>query len=199
MKADARILFLALLCVFGPATASAQWQPSEEVRTYSISGKTGAELYGSIGERGPEVGGGVRTIAHTTFRLTWQRKYEPRDGACVLASAKPKLVLIYTLPKPSTSLSPTVKASWDTFLDGVRKHEKVHGTIITEMVHDIEAMSVGFSAPDDPDCRKIRVELTKRLGQLSDKQRERGREFDRVEMGQGGNIQALILDFVNGP
>jgi predicted secreted Zn-dependent protease len=53
--------------------------------------------------------------------------------------------------------------------------------------------------PDDPGCKKIRPALTVRLGELSNKQRQRGRDFDRVEMSEGGNIQQLILKLVNGP
>jgi predicted secreted Zn-dependent protease len=43
------------------------------------------------------------------------------------------------------------------------------------------------------------VDLTKRLGELSARQRQLGRDFDRTEMSEGGNIQALILKLVNGP
>jgi predicted secreted Zn-dependent protease len=121
------------------------------------------------------------------------------DCHCVLVSAKPKLIVFYTLPKPSAPLVGPLKNSWDAFLDGVRKHEKVHGETIVDMVRKIEAMSVGLSAQDDPDCRQIRVDLTKRLGELSARQRQLGRDFDRTEMSEGGNIQALILKLVNGP
>jgi predicted secreted Zn-dependent protease len=182
-----------------PALASAQWQPTEEVRNYAISGVTGAELYRSIGEKGPQVGGQSRVIAHTTFKLTWTRKYERQGNACVLTTAKPKLTIIYTLPKPSAKLSPSVKASWDIFIDAIRTHERVHGETIIDMVHEIETLSSGFSAEDDPECRKIRANLTERLGEISGRQRQRGRDFDQVEMSDGGNVQALILRLVNGP
>ena len=70
-----------------PAAASATgWQPGEEVKAYAITGRTGMELYRSIGERGPQVGPG-RVIAHTTFKLTWTRKYEQQGSACTLTSA----------------------------------------------------------------------------------------------------------------
>jgi predicted secreted Zn-dependent protease len=194
------MLTLSALLASVPVMAVAQWKPTEEVRNYAISGTTGAELYGSIGERGPEVGGQSRVIAHTTFKLTWTRKYERQpDNACKLTVAKPKLTIIYTLPKPSAKLSPSVQASWNSFIEAIRKHERVHGDTIIDMVHEIETLSLGFSAPDDPDCRKIRANLTERLGEISGRQRQRGRDFDRVEMSDGGNVQALILKLVNGP
>ncbi|RUM21459.1 DUF922 domain-containing protein [Rhizobium vallis] len=189
---------LAAVFASVPAAAMAEWQAVEEVRPYSISGKTGAELYESIGARGPEVGNG-RVIAHTTFKLTWTRKYEPQGNACVITTNRPKLIITYTLPKPSAELPAAVKSSWDAFISGVQTHERVHGETIKDMVKEIEAMSIGLTVADDPDCKKIRVELTRRLGEISQRQRQLGRDFDKVEMGDGGNIQQLILKLVNGP
>lgn len=198
MKAILRVCLSAL--VFGslPVAASAEWQTVEKVQTYPITGKTGAELYASIGEHGQNVGKG-RTIAHTGFKLTWTRQYVPQDGACTLVSAVPKLIITYTLPKPTSTLPAPVRDSWEIFIAGVRKHELVHGESIKQLVKEIEHTSVGLSAPDDPDCKKIRVELTRRLGGLSLQQRQRDAEFDRVEMSKGGNIQQLILALANGP
>jgi predicted secreted Zn-dependent protease len=189
-----------LVAVFAsvPAMALAEWQAVEELRPYSISGKTGAELYESIGARGPEAGAG-RAIAHTTFKLTWTRKYEPQGNACVIVTNRPKLIITYTLPKPSAALPAAVKSSWETFISGVQAHERVHGETIKEMVKEIEATSIGLTVADDPDCKKIRIELTRRLGEISQRQRQRGRDFDKIEMGDGGNIQQLILKLVNGP
>jgi predicted secreted Zn-dependent protease len=189
---------LAAVFTLVPAMALAAWQATEEVRPYSISGKTGAELYESIGARGPEAGAG-RAIAHTTFKLTWTRKYEPQGNACVIVTNRPKLIITYTLPKPSAALPAAVKSSWEAFISGVQAHERVHGETIKEMVKEIEATSIGLTVADDPDCKKIRIELTRRLGEISQRQRQRGRDFDKIEMGDGGNIQQLILKLVNGP
>ncbi|TAU54032.1 DUF922 domain-containing protein [Rhizobium leguminosarum] len=189
---------LAAVFTSVPAMALAEWQAVEEVRPYSISGKTGAELYESIGARGPEAGAG-RVIAHTTFKLTWTRKYEPQGNACVIVTNRPKLIITYTLPKPAAELPAAVKSNWHAFISGVQAHERVHGETIKEMVKEIEATSIGLTVADDPDCKKIRIELTRRLGEISQRQRQRGRDFDKIEMGDGGNIQQLILKLVNGP
>jgi predicted secreted Zn-dependent protease len=189
-----------MICVLPQVLpAFADWQAVEKVQTYPISGDTGVELYKSIGEHGPKISETGRTIAHTTFKLTWTRRYVPQGTACVLVTAVPKLIITYTLPKPATKLPAPVQGSWDTFAAGIAKHEHVHGESIKQMVHDIEKMSIGFSAPDDPDCKKVRVELTKRLAELSAAQRQRDRDFDATEMSKGGNIQQLILALANGP
>jgi predicted secreted Zn-dependent protease len=74
----------------------------------------------------------------------------------------------------------------------------VHGGSIKDMVRTIEDFSVGFTVADDPGCKKIRTELTKRLAAASAAQRKQGRDFDREEFNDGGNMHRLILDLVNG-
>jgi predicted secreted Zn-dependent protease len=191
------LLFAMCLPSFG---AGSGWRPVEKIETYGIAGSSGAGLYASIGDNGPEIGGGRRTLAHTTFTLTWTRKYEPQeDGACTLVSARPRLTIVYTLPKPAGRLPAAVAKSWEAFIAGVEAHERVHGDIIRTMVEEIEAVSVGLSAAGDPGCRKIRADLTARLAELSKEQRRKSRDFDIAEMADGGNMHRLILALVNGP
>ncbi len=195
------IHFLSLLAgcmALLPNAAQADWQAIENVQPYSVAGKTGAELYASIGERGPKVGNSGRAIAFTNFKLTWTRKYEPQGNACVLAVARPKLIITYVLPKPAERLPAPVVKKWETFISGVHKHELVHGDLIKDMVKKIEAVSVGLSVADDPKCQKIRTELTARLGELSRSQRQQSRDFDRAELSNGGNIHQLVLALING-
>jgi predicted secreted Zn-dependent protease len=189
---------LAALLVAGPAVAFADWKPVEKVEPYQIAGRTGPELYASIGERGPEVSVG-RAISYTTFDLTWQRDYRPQpDGACTLVTARPKLIIIYALPEPSEPLAEPTATNWRTFIDGVTRHEYVHGEMIVDMVKEIEAVSIGLSAADDPGCRKVRAKLQERLPAISQARQQRSREFDRTEMSNGGAVHQLVLDLVKG-
>ena len=193
-----RFLTLLLACIgLLPAVGKAEWQAVENVQTYPVAGKTGVELYASIGERGPKAGSG-RAIAFTNFKLTWTRKYEPQGSACVLKVARPKLIITYRLPKPAQRLPAPVQKRWDMFIEGVRQHERVHGDQIKDMVKKIQAVSVGLTAADDPKCQKIRADLTARLGELSRAQRQQSRDFDRAELSNGGNVHQLILALVNG-
>lgn len=188
---------MAFCIAFLPTIAHADWQPTEIIKTYAIAGNSGAELYDSIGERGPLLGPKVRAIAHTDFKLTWTRKYEPQPaGACTITVNIPKVIITYTLPKAPAQLPAQTRKSWQRFIAGVEAHERVHGGYVKDMVKEIEAMSVGFSVPDDPKCSKIRVELTKRLGEISKKERQRNVDFDKVEFSDGGNLQQLVLKLV---
>ena len=179
------------------ANAQAQdWQAIERVEPYAVQGATGLEIYQSIGERGPKLGL-ARVIAHTGFKLTWTRKYERQGNACVITVNKPKLIITYTLPKLKSQLSEPLKSRWNTFIDGVTAHEKIHGDFIKDMVKQIEAMSVGMTVENDPNCQKIRPQLQARLGELSQAQRARSRDFDQVELSEGGNVHQLILSLVD--
>ncbi len=188
-------VLIALMALTRPALA---WEAVEQVVTYPVSGQSGFELYQSVGENGPVIVGDRRTIAHTTFKLTWRRDYQQRGADCVLASAKPKLIITYTLPKPRGSMPSSVASSWKRFADGLAKHERVHGQYIIDMVRAIETVSTGISAQNDPGCNKVRAELQSHLKRLSDQQRARGREFDRIEMGDGGTVHQLVLGLVEG-
>lgn len=188
---------LALAALF-PAAAQADWRPAERTEHYTVSGRTGLELYRSIGENGPKVGVG-RAIAYTDFKLLWSRDYRPQpDGSCTLVTARPSLTITYRFPKASGDMPAATKRLWETFIAGVAAHEKVHGEFIVDLVKAIEAVSVGLSAPNDPQCQKVRAELQSRLGPLSQQQRARSRDFDRVEMSDGGNVHKLVLALVNG-
>lgn len=186
-----------VVLAIAPSAARAEGQTVEQIKTYAISGTTAPELYASIGERGPKASVG-RAIAHTNFKLTWQRKYEPQGDACTLVSAKPKLIITYTLPKPAGQLPAALQQRWDVFYEGVRRHELVHGQMIKDMVATIEKTTIGVSVANDPNCKKVRQEIIRPLSEASLAQREKSRDFDRVELGDGGNVHRLILGFVNG-
>ncbi|QDZ01165.1 DUF922 domain-containing protein [Nitratireductor mangrovi] len=187
---------LAGLAVLVSPAAAQDWQPVEQVKTYAISGQTGIDLYRSIGANGPKIGAG-RAIAYTDFDLKWSRDYVPGNGHCTLRSARPHLIITYRLPKPKGPLPAATQARWQTFIDGIEKHERVHGAMIVAMVKAIRETSVGLTAANDPNCQKVRAELKTRLAALSLEQRRRSREFDREEMSQGGNVHQLILALVN--
>lgn len=188
---------LGTLFVF-PAHAEDNWKPVEEIKTYAIAGSTGPELYNSIGERGPKIGGRTRVIAHTSYVLRWDRTFDRSNNACTVVSATPKLKITYTLPRPSQKLATPVRENWQTFHDGIYRHERVHGETARETAREIVRLTVGLSVPNDPKCQKIRKELARLITEQVKVQHMRDRDFDRVEMGNGGNVQQLVLALVNG-
>jgi predicted secreted Zn-dependent protease len=183
----------------GSYASAADWTATEQLKPYKVLGTTPFELYESIGARGPLLGGSSRTIAYTTFDLKWRRNYQPQpDGSCKLESAIPFLTIIYAWPEPSQKLAEPTASLWKTFIEGIRKHERVHGEHMREMTQRILDTTVGLTVADDPKCEKIRQEMQKPLAAASEEQRQRSRDFDKAEMSDGGNVHQLILGLVNG-
>ncbi|RKE83515.1 DUF922 domain-containing protein [Rhizobium sp. AG855] len=197
MTLNARQLVVFLVSTLAAVAAVAQeWTATEKVDHYKVNGTSPMELYQSIGERGPKLGGG-RVIAHTSFKLTWQRDYQQQGAACVLASAKPKLVITYTLPKPTQKLPADVAVKWSKFYDGIVTHEKLHGQFMRDLTQQIQDISVGLRDENDPGCKKVRAALQAQLKPISDAHVARHSEYDQVEMSPGGAVHQLILAFLN--
>jgi predicted secreted Zn-dependent protease len=195
------ILALAFAISASPLAAeeSGGWKPFEKIERYAISGQSELALYQSIGEKGPMVRGGkVRAIAYTDFKLTWKRAYENINGGCVIAENRPNVSIIYRFPKPTGKLSPSVKANWNRFEEGIEAHERQHGQFIVSMVNRMVAETVGLSAENDPTCKKVRAELTRRMGAAFKEKSGKDAAFDKTEMGDGGNVRRLVMTFVYG-
>ena len=188
------LLLAAILAT--PAAAQAEWKPVEKDVPYTVAGKTGPDLYASIGERGPKAGIG-RAIAFTNFKLTWSRDYRPEAGGCTLKTARPRLTIIYRLPKPSGKLAAPLDRLWARFIAGIEKHERVHGEIILEATRRIEAATVGLRVEGDAGCKAIRAEVQKHVAAAAADMRAASRDFDKREMSDGGNVHRLVLQLVN--
>jgi predicted secreted Zn-dependent protease len=210
-RRPAAVAILAVCLLPGPAFA-ADWQPSERIAHYPITGASGIELYRSIGENGPEIGGGGlarRTIAVTEYDLKWRRDYRPERPAsaqagqddktsCVLAAATPILTITYRLPKPKGALPSSLREPWRIFADGIEAHERVHGAQIIAMTEAIITATVGLRVENDPDCKAIRDEVLVRVKAELAAYKARSRAFDAEEMADGGNVHRLVLGLVNG-
>lgn len=198
MKTGLRAATIALLALATP-TFAAEWKPTEQNVHYAISGTTPLALYTSIGEKGPELRGKRRAIAHTTWDLKWRRDYQKQAQGCVLASALPFLKIIYTLPKPASKLSGVVNARWKRFYDGIVVHEHQHGVMIRQMTQTIIDETVGLTtAQDDGNCTELRAKVLATVKTQFENYTSRSFAFDREEMTRGGNVQQLVLGLVNG-
>jgi predicted secreted Zn-dependent protease len=185
-----------------PAHA-ADWAPVERIAHYTVTGATGIDLYRSIGENGPEIGGAGlarRTIALTEYDLKWRRNYQPKGNACQLVSATPILTITYRLPKTKSqsALPPALAAQWNAFAAGIEAHERVHGAHIIDMTNAIIAATVGLSVDADPKCQTIRTRVLDLVKAEHARYKARARAFDAEEMADGGNVHRLVLGLVNG-
>lgn len=183
------------ICSLPPALAN-DWPVNERVITYPVRGEDALTLYRSIEDSGPQTSLGTRAIALTEFKLLWRRDYRPDGTDCVLAAAMPQLSITTTLPKPAGKLSKELAARWKSFAKGITAHEAVHGTMIRELTAEIVTRTVGTRMENDKGCKKIRPAILEKVKASYAAHLARSREFDRVEMGPGGNVEQLIRALV---
>lgn len=172
------------------------WPVKEQVKTYPVRGGDALALYRSIDDNGPKTSLGSRAIALTEFDLRWRRDYQPYGSACILASAKPFLTITTTLPKPAGKLNKEMAARWKPFIAGITAHEAVHGMMIRKLTKEIVSGTVGTRMENDSTCKKIRPVILEKVKAVYAAHLARSREFDRVEMGKGGNVEQLVRTLV---
>ncbi|MGB7285528.1 MAG: DUF922 domain-containing protein [Salaquimonas sp.] len=186
---------VVLFFVIAPALAN-DWPVKEQVKTYPVRGSDPLALYRSIEDNGPKTSLGTRAIALTEFKLLWRRDYRPDGTDCVLASATPQLTITTTLPKPAGKLSKELASRWKPFVEGITAHEAVHGTMIRALTEEIINKTVGTRIENDPACKKIRPVILEKVKATYAVHLARSRDFDKVEMGRGGNVEMLIRALV---
>lgn len=187
MKSRIAWAVAALFATIGNAAAD-----GARHKTYAISGSSGIELYESIGRNGPK-----GSIAETRFNLKWLRLFDEEGGDCRLVRFRPQLTITLVLPKPSGKLPSWLQRKWDPFIAGVIKHEEEHVRMIKAMVAATEASVAGAKVIDDPNCAKVKKEVSRRIDEAIAGYKAMSREFDRVELSDGGNVHRLILALVN--
>lgn len=185
---------LALVCLL--ALSGVGLAADVKVKTYEITGTTGLELYHSIGRNGPNNSASQGAIAQTVPQLKWNRLFDERKGDCHLVSLKPSLSITMILPEPKNDLPAGLKADWQLFIDGVRKHEDVHVEMIHRMVAETKESAAGAWVANDRSCAKVKAEVSRRIDEAMANHRARSRAYDREDLGPSGNVQRLVLDLV---
>jgi predicted secreted Zn-dependent protease len=186
---------MVALAVSAPeAVASVKVTVKEQ--SYTISGRTGADLLAAMDRKGPRHGFLARAIAQTKYLVTWDLAWTESRKACRVSRADAQIAITYTYPKAGGDLSPEMRRRWARFLDGVRKHEETHGRLAAQMVRAAESSIVGLSIKNDPGCRKARKEVKRRVAEIYADYEDRQMRFDSREHGDAGNVEGLIRGLV---
>lgn len=161
-------------------------------KTYSIAGATGDQLLTEMDRKGPKHGFLTRAIAQTRYVVSWDIAWSAERGGCRVDQVEAKLDVTYTFPRVSTRMTPALRKRWDTFLSGVRKHERVHGIVARRMVEAAERSVSGVAVKRDPNCRLARAEVKRRVDAAYRKYEAQQHRFDDVEHRDGGNVARLV-------
>jgi predicted secreted Zn-dependent protease len=192
-------LLAAGLCAVLATPAAAGMKLNLQTKTYSIAGRTGAELVKAMDRKGPKHGFTAHAIALTTYAVDWDLKVKKDNGGCRLTEAIGTLNLTYTFPSAEQDLPPALEQRWMRFSEGVRAHELNHGRIAQAMVRETARSIEGLTETQDRFCIKTRHQAKRRIKALEDEYEARQVAFDRSEHGKGGHVQRLVEALVGGP
>lgn len=190
-----RNLFFAatafIFAVIAVDSANAGLRIKERTKYYSITGKTGKQLFGSITRRGPRRGHAIATT-RTSVKVRNLRT-KVRGRRCVVRSADVIVNLTYTLPRwrASRRASKRVRNSWNAFAARVKRHEDVHGQISKKYAKRLYREILRMKGRVSRKCSDFGKRAARRIAKL---QRQADREharFDRRENQQRARVRRL--------
>ncbi len=117
----------AVMLLGGPLPAAADTAQSIDYRYYTVSGRTPAEIYRSILDRGPRVAG-EKAIATTTARAIQNYSLAQQGSSCRVTDNQLSFRFTVQLPRPTniSALSPQDRALWQQFTAFLKAHELQH-------------------------------------------------------------------------
>ena len=137
----------------------------EKIEYYSISGKTAAELATSMSNNGP-YSRQHRQRAWATARrdMSYQLTRQKFKKNCRVKSARVKMTIIYTMPKPRKikRVPRRVRQKWAKMYSLLNRHERTHGLYYKQLAKKIHR-SLSTMKPAS-NCRS----LNKKAKQLVD-------------------------------
>lgn len=185
-------------CIVGAActvatSAAAGVKVAVKTTHYEISGKSGQALVAAMDRKGPKHGFLTRAIAQTQYKVSWELEWAEKDGNCRVRKANGDLAITYVYPKVSNRLDGALGKRWTQFLNGVRKHEEVHGSIARQMVAAAEKAIRGVATKNDRGCSRIRREVAKRVNAIYSQYEAKQIRFDKGEHKEGGNVEKMLF------
>ncbi|HSO48860.1 MAG TPA: DUF922 domain-containing protein, partial [Rhizobiaceae bacterium] len=149
----------AALCAMAalvPADASAKVVVKENVKYYSVKGRSGIEVSKAMLVGGARNINMRHAIAATTTRFSISdAKVGVKNGRCVVEDVKVTLNIEYLYPKWSSvnQAKPRVRKAWDSFYAELLKHERTHGAIAKKAAARMEKELKGLSGTVALGCR----------------------------------------------
>lgn len=158
-----------------PATVSA----TPVVRHYDIHGNTERALTRQLQTKGPVASTGKRFDALTRWHVTWNFRYEPRGGSCVITRVNTRTEATITLPRwrNQAGAPPSLVRQWNRYITALTRHEHNHVAHATTAAREIERLGRGFSQRGN--CSGIERAFNRQADILVQRAQERDRSYDR--------------------
>lgn len=159
---------------------------------YQVSGRTGAEIMTQIHRKGPRHGPMSRAIAQTRYGLDYGYRTEQAEGACRVAMPWVHLDIIHVYPQIPSETGPELRARWETFMQGVRAHEKGHADLAVEMARAAEIALQSFRQPASAGCARLKRDVDRMIRRIFATFERRQALYDRIEHRQDGPVARII-------
>ena len=188
------MILIAALIIGNSSHADAKIYIKEQVKYYTVSGKTGKQIHAKLGRGGPWRIRRKHAIAATIRSYDFKNfKVRERGKKCVLASVDVHLKLIYYYPKwiNRKRASNKLQKLWVKFSRELVRHEKTHGKYFKETSRLVEKEILRASGRLSRDCRDFGDNVKKRLDKIYKKGEARHDAFDRREKKATAKIRKL--------
>lgn len=171
-----------ITCAAGLAVApgaSAKPKSATGYAFYTISGSTAGELLRQMAARGPSVEG-LDAYAITQSTLSHTGNLVASGGRCRLQGYRISLDFEITIPRASglASMSPKVRAAWNTFAAFVKRHEETHRSIWMTCARSLEARIKSMTAGS---CDVLDSKVNSALNSAVSACRRKHAAFDRSQ------------------
>jgi predicted secreted Zn-dependent protease len=175
-------------------SASARVIINERTKFYTVSGKTGPQLFKSILRRGPKVRNVGHAIASTGTALKIRNiKTVVNRRECKVTNVDVIVDITYTLPRwtGSRGASAKVRDTWKQFNARVLRHEQTHGRISREYAREVEKKIKQARGRASRNCKNFGKRQLRSLARLQRNIRKRHERFDRREGRARSRIRLL--------
>ena len=191
------VIMLVLSTSFG---ANARVILKETTTYYPVTGKTGKEIFKSMLDRGPKLGG-PKNHALATTEYNYDVKnvdVEVRRGRCIPIKMDVFVTVKYTYPKwmGSRGAKKSTKAAWNRFKKSVVWHEKQHVKIALDYANEYEAALKKTRLRANDNCKSASFTSAWRTTRAALKHNRRQRLFDRKDLRPGGRGYEAQLQLI---
>ena len=199
MNSILQFVTAAILISLMTLGAQARVTVSEKTKYFSVSGKTGKQIYQQLRRRAPAKLRRKNWIAATYANLNFKNiKIGVKGKRCLLTRADIHLSLTYHYPKLRSvkSKSKNVRKHWKAFSRGLVVHEKTHGRIFHDMAKSIIRVARAVSGNSSDNCRRFTRTLKRKFREIEKKFDRKQDAFDRRDNRSTSKFSKIEREFV---
>ncbi len=184
-------LALSVACLVSlTAIAEAKVIIKERTKFYSVSGKTGEQVYRQMLRKGPRIG---HSKEHYIATATINFKIVNIDGyewgtKCAIRDLDVVIDVLYRIPKWKRPKNPSreLVSAWETFIAHIWRHEKKHTAIAKGTAYELWRAVKGVKGDRKKKCKNMLKPAQKRAERVYTRYHKKQERFDASAFGDGG-------------